>query len=248
MTKAIHKLLTAKIDRAADDADASMTISTPDVDREGDVLVPEGVVLDDYLKNPIVMFVHDHFSIPVGRTTHVNVVPGRGIAVDFVWLKNDAEADRVRNAFEQGVLNAASVGFMPLAYEPIATGYRYTKWALLEWSICPLPANPNATRVLKSLGLDEPHARTFRDDGADDDRIEMDEDELDRTIRDGVGRAIDSAVNAHLGRIDDGDDPTPATLGGLHADDRIEASEDDITRAVADVITEEINKYLGRVD
>jgi hypothetical protein len=78
--------------------------------------------------------------------------------------------------------------------------------------------------------------------------IEMDDEELDRTIRDGVGRAIDSAIAAHLGRIDDGDDPTPATLGGLHADDTIEASEDDITRAVADVITEEINKHLGRVD
>jgi phage head maturation protease len=78
--------------------------------------------------------------------------------------------------------------------------------------------------------------------------IEMDDEELDRTIRDGVGRAIDSAIAAHLGRIDDGDDPTPATLGGLHADDTIEASEDDITRAVADVITDEINKHLGRVD
>lgn len=217
MTK--HQVFKTILSRGSGAADARMTISTPDVDRDGDILVPEGIVLDDYWRNPVVLLTHDHYDIPVGRTVDVDVHRA-GIDVNFNWLKNDAQADRVRNAFEQGVLNAASVGFQPIEWEPLGTGgHRYTKWSLLEWSFVALPSNPHATRVLKSLGLpsdmdddadvtavvitdDEPRHRSaleiimesdamsWLDDIKDDIKVRVDPDELTRAIRAGVRGAF----------------------------------------------------------
>ena len=136
-------------------ADASITITTPAEDRMGDVVVPEGGDFSDYNKNPVMLFAHDHYSIPIGRTVRLRVVPGEGIRADFNWLKDDPFADRVRNAFEQNVLNAASIGFLPTKWEPYGKdGFRFTSWKLLEWSIVPVPANPEAVRTLKAFGLD----------------------------------------------------------------------------------------------
>lgn len=151
-------LCTLSVSRApSGTADASITITTQDEDRMGDVLVPEGVDLRDYRKNPVVLFGHDASALPVGRTTSIDVQPGAGIRAEFKWLEGDVFADRVRNAFEQGVLNAASVGFQPQKWEPHGKdGFKFTSWTLLEWSLCPVPANPNAVRTLKSFGLDGP--------------------------------------------------------------------------------------------
>jgi HK97 family phage prohead protease len=101
-----------------------------------------------------VLFGHDRSGLPVGSTTTLEVVPGRGIRARWRWLEGDPFADRVRNAFEQGALRAASIGFLPKASEPNGNGgRRFTKWELLEWSLVPLPANADAVRTLKALDL-----------------------------------------------------------------------------------------------
>ena len=45
--------------------DPEITISTGAPDREGDVLVPEGAHLENYLRNPVVLFGHRHDALPV---------------------------------------------------------------------------------------------------------------------------------------------------------------------------------------
>jgi hypothetical protein len=64
-------------------------------------------------------------------------------------------ADRVKNAWQQGVLNATSVGFIPKETEPMpgGRGYQFVKSELLEFSIVAVPANAEAVRQLKGLGL-----------------------------------------------------------------------------------------------
>lgn len=190
-------------------ADARLTISTIDEDREGDVLVPEGAVLDAYRRNPVVLFGHSHYSIPIGRTVGIDVVPGRGIVADFVWLKNDEQADRVRNAFAQGVLNAASVGFLPLQSEPNGKrGFRHLRWELLEWSICPVPANPHATRLLKSLGWtlesddDDEEVAVVFDEPADSPGREPEIEISVADVNRAVAEAVTDAFNRALGRVD----------------------------------------------
>lgn len=131
-----------------------ITISTVALDRDRDEVVPEGGDFTAYQRNPVVLFGHDRSGLPVGSTTTLEVVPGRGIRARWRWLEGDAFAARVKNAFEQGVLRAASIGFLPQASEPNGNGgRRFTKWELLEWSLVPLPANADAVRALKALDL-----------------------------------------------------------------------------------------------
>lgn len=134
----------------------SIMISTIAEDRDGDVIIPEGVELANYQKNPAVLYGHDSRDLPVGATTSLDVQPGRGLRARWRWLEGDARAARVRNAFDQGVLRAASVGFRALEAEPRGDGrgFIFRRWELLEWSLVPIPANPQALRQLKCLGLD----------------------------------------------------------------------------------------------
>ena len=155
-TKKYHLCGTSPLTTPQRGADASIVISTAEPDRDGDVLVPEGAELDAYQRNPVVLYGHDHHGLPVGRAMALQVTPGSDIRASFVWLKDDPFADRVRNAFEQGILNAASIGFRPMTGEPNGRGTRYTRWELLEFSLVPVPANSHAVRALKQLGLDDP--------------------------------------------------------------------------------------------
>jgi HK97 family phage prohead protease len=145
---------------SADEPELMVTTSAPD--REGDVVVPEGIELTNYRKNPVVLWAHDYQSLPVATCTAINVVPGRGLRARFRWLDGDPFADRVRRAWDAGVVRAASIGFAPLRVEPNDAGYTYTRSELLEWSLVPVPANPEAVRVMRSLGLSatakDPHS------------------------------------------------------------------------------------------
>lgn len=139
---------------AASGDEPTITITTSTLDRQLDEVVPEGADFTAYLRNPVVLFGHDHTALPVGTTTSLSVVAGQGVQARWSWLQGDAFADRVRNAFEQGALRAASIGFVPRESQNNRRGGRcYTKWELVEWSLCSVPANAEAIRVLRSLDL-----------------------------------------------------------------------------------------------
>lgn len=155
------------IPRAAGD-DESIVITTPAVDLYGDRVMPEGADLSGYLPNPIVLWLHDAYGwtesagVPIGTARSLEIVPGVGIKCTGIdWLVGDAFADRIRNAWDQEKIRAASIGFLPLddGWKPNEYGgYDFTKWRLLEFSLVPIPANPEAIRgglaLAKSLGAD----------------------------------------------------------------------------------------------
>lgn len=130
-----------------------MTVSTVAPDRDGDIVRPEGMRADQFLRNPVLLWAHDYSSLPIGTVTALNVLEGKGVEARFRWLDGDPMAARVRNAWDQGVVRAASIGFKPLTWEPLKAGYDITGWELLELSLVPVPANPEAVRTLKGLGL-----------------------------------------------------------------------------------------------
>jgi hypothetical protein len=101
-----------------------------------------------------------------------------------VWLENDKRADAVRNAFDQGVLNAASIGFRPVDSEPLpGGGQRFTAWEMLEFSLVPVPSNPGATRTLmKRLGL------------FNDEPVEFDAHDLADAMQTGIAEAVRSVA------------------------------------------------------
>lgn len=134
--------------------------STESVDRDGDILIASGAQLENYLKNPVVLYGHNYYGFPVAKTLEAEVVVGKGLRARFQFAPQGthADIDAVRSLWEGGFLNAASVGFRPLKWqerkpaadENFPSWYApriYTEWELLEWSIVPVPANQDALRL-----------------------------------------------------------------------------------------------------
>lgn len=136
-------------------------------DREGDILEPSGVVTDHYQKNPVVLWSHDYFRPPIGKTLGMEVTLDNRLTAD-VEFANTPFAQELKMLVDEGFLRSASVGFDPITWEDRTVqrggyGRRYTKWELLEWSLVSVPSNPLALVVAaKSKGLHVPTlARVF---------------------------------------------------------------------------------------
>jgi phage head maturation protease len=134
-------------------------ISTEAVDRSGDIVRATGAKIDNYLKNPVVLWAHNYDEPPIAKALSIEIIPGVGLKARFQfpeWGMNP-QADVVRRLWAGGFLNATSIGFMPLAAQPVdpkdadETWYwgpwDYVSWELLEFSVVPVPANQEALRL-----------------------------------------------------------------------------------------------------
>ena len=131
----------------------SMTVSTSIPDRDNDRVLPQGGDFQHFLRNPVLCWGHSHSDLPIGTVTQL-ASDATGVRMQWKWLHNDAFADRVRNAYEQGVVRAASIGFIPQrSVRNEYGGEDHREWELIEISLVSVPANPQAVRTLKSLGL-----------------------------------------------------------------------------------------------
>jgi HK97 family phage prohead protease len=132
--------------------------ATPD--RMGDVLVPTGCQLDEFRRNPIMLAQHDSTQA-IGIWPQIEVKNGRLEALGEFAPEGVSElADEYCSLTKSGVIKAVSVGFIPIAREPLREGgWRFMKWELLELSLVSVPANPNALVIERSLGRREPTMR-----------------------------------------------------------------------------------------
>lgn len=123
-------------------------------DRYGDIIEAKGWQLANFKANPIALFGHDN-SFPIGTWEKVRIIGQELRARLIPALKGTSQRiDEIISLVEQRVLKAASVGFKPLALEPMEDGgYRFTKQELLETSIVSVPANPAALAVAKQLHI-----------------------------------------------------------------------------------------------
>ena len=154
--KYVYQTVTASTLQASTET-ATCMISTINPDREGDRVLPEGGDFSNFMKSPVLMWAHGgadgYASVPIGSVTALEVMPGRGVKAEWKWLEGDPFADRIKNAWKQGVIRASSIGFKPITYLKNGTGNDIEKWELLELSLCAIPMNPEAVRSLKALGL-----------------------------------------------------------------------------------------------
>ena len=122
----------------------------------------DGLSTENYARNPVVMWAHDvsgrspSGGLPIGRTLRLHKQHGGKLVVDFEFLSDDPFAGRVRNAWDQGFLRAASISWLSLAGGPTREGHwRDERSELLEWSIVPVPADPDALRQAHRRMLNE---------------------------------------------------------------------------------------------
>lgn len=157
--KTVQKTLTATANATAKGFSAYVTVET--VDRDGDVVVAQGMNSRNYERNPILLVAHDVQDIPVGKCVAIRRREA-GIEMDFTltpkpdgW-SGDWEPERVGAAIAHGALNAVSIRFRGLpggvrrATQGDIAKYGedcvqvYSKWELLEVSVVSIPANQEA--------------------------------------------------------------------------------------------------------
>ena len=148
--------LTIVKDASAPERDHVLTFrgSAGSLDRDGDILVPDGCDTSNYMKNPVFLWAHDwHGRLPVGRALDVRKVSGQGVDFDILFDEGDPFAMDVERKYKGGFLNAVSVGMDPKTWVENrnemgeVTGYTFTEWELLELSGVPIPANADALQL-----------------------------------------------------------------------------------------------------
>lgn len=125
----------------------SFVISTATPDRDKDVVMPGGVKLDNYLKNPVVLWSHDYASPPIGRALSITTDETRLMATaQFADAETYPFADCIYRLITQGFIRATSIGFRPTKYVLDGTrgGFDFQECELLEFSIVAVPANAEA--------------------------------------------------------------------------------------------------------
>jgi HK97 family phage prohead protease len=130
------------------------------VDRDGDVVLADGIDFQTYLTNPTVLFSHAFHSPPIGRAVKVWLSPDKtALFADVVFAETELAEDLLK-LVDLGALNAASIGFrVKQAFPPdwsmrssIADGANkclrvIASSELLEISLVTIPSNPRALHV-----------------------------------------------------------------------------------------------------
>lgn len=144
----------------ADEGDSrkvTFTISTGAVDRDHDTLKVDGWNLDSYLKNPVVLWAHNYYGLPIAQAESVKKTGGALKATAlFATADLNPLAESVYQMLRSGFLRATSVGFRPMkyVYNEDQGGFEFSEQELLEFSVVPVPANPQALMDAKAAGID----------------------------------------------------------------------------------------------
>ena len=151
-----------EIAASSEDRTLSFVFSDDSVDRYGDTIDARGWQLDDFKNNPVALFGHDATKPEsvVGRAKNVRVQGNKLLGdIEFADADVNPTADVVYKMIKAGFLKTVSVGFQPVEWVSCKDksrpgGVDFKKQTLLEISIVPLPANPNALIQAKAAGIE----------------------------------------------------------------------------------------------
>lgn len=171
--------------------------STGDRDRVGDVIVPDAWTkggLDNFKKNPIILFNHN-YDEPIGRATEIEV-DNKGLKLTAVISKSSPQYGLIKD----GTLATFSVGFMvrDADYDKNVDGFIIKDAELLETSVVTVPCNQNACFSV---------AKSF--ENKDDFRKFLSEQEIELTDGQEAEPNANAAVTDNNGKT--GEIETPRT-------------------------------------
>jgi hypothetical protein len=158
----IRKALTIEAkgwEESEDGLKGTFLISTATIDRDGDTINQAGWKLENYRKNPVVLWVHNGAMPPVAKSLAVWVENGLMATAQFTPRELNGFGHMIGQMYKNNFLRAASVGFMGLKWswaenQDRMLGIDFQEQELLEWSCCPVPANPEALADAKAAGID----------------------------------------------------------------------------------------------
>ena len=152
----LRKQYPAQVKAEGGEREVAFTISTGAVDRQNDTISVDGWELDNFRRAGAILWAHRADELPIAKPTFVDAKGGalkaRAVFEPGVY----ALSDLVYTMLMRGWLRATSVGFRPLEYaiNEERGGLDFLKQELLEFSVVPIPANPEALMEAKAAGVD----------------------------------------------------------------------------------------------
>ncbi len=123
--------------------------SDESIDRQGEAIAQDGWDLENYKKNPVVLWGHDYSQPPIGKTLEIGTMNGKLMfRPSFASAEEYSFADTIWKLYRNGFMKAFSVGFIPKEME----GDTFTSQELLEISAVTVPANANALALAYKEG------------------------------------------------------------------------------------------------
>lgn len=92
----------------------SAIASTAAVDRHKEILVPRGIITDAFMKNPVMLDIHNSRTYPVGKVVDIKVSK-ESVEINFEFADTE-EGVKLEKLYTSGFMNAFSVGFIPKNY------------------------------------------------------------------------------------------------------------------------------------
>lgn len=138
-----------------------IVISDESINSRGFWVKTDGIDLSAFLKNPIMLWNHNrdwngtiNAQLPIGYWKDLRIENGV-LTGEPVFDEKDDFAVKIKQKYEDGILNACSIGFTAIEWsdapemlKPGQTVSTVMRCHLKEISICDIPSNANATVVL----------------------------------------------------------------------------------------------------
>lgn len=135
----------------ADSGPIRFVAGTEGLKIDGRSFLMSGADLTRYEANPVVLWAHDGEKPPIGRGVAA-VEEGR-LIIDIEFDQDDDFARTVESKYRRGFMNAVSMLPLPAGHR---SGMRprsgeIAEWELVEVSAVPIPVDPEAVKVSRSL-------------------------------------------------------------------------------------------------
>lgn len=220
---------------------ATFVISTDEIDRMYEI-VEQSWELENYKKNPIVLFGHDQskpgYVVGCATEIHSDKEGDKNITIGTVQFAEEgtsSDADTVWKLVKQGILRTVSVGFIPHTFKALKNedGSETTVLAdneLLEFSIVPIPANPSAVALAMNDGsIEEKDAKFMLK------TYKAEAQYIEKSLCDTIGaKKTDATISKGAKAMSDEDIAKIAEAVGVAVSEAIAPKLDEILEKVSD--------------
>ena len=132
-------------------------VTTTALDRHNESISSAGVNTDSYMANPVVLYGHDYASLPIGKAISLTKTDNSVTARFQLAVNEYPFAKTVYDLIKGGYLNAVSIGGVVREWsEDMRT---ILKMDMVEFSVVPVPANPEA--IITGRSFEEATGKTI---------------------------------------------------------------------------------------
>lgn len=159
------------------EGEVEFVVATDAWDAHGERINVDGIDIKDFKKNPVVLWGHDGFNLPIAKATKI-WKEGNKLMARAMFKLNDDFPRKVYEYILEGYLNAVSIG--GVVEEWGNDGLTIARLKMKEFSVVSVPANQEALVSSKSFdgnqraelnGLARAYARKCLTQGGNDEVV-----------------------------------------------------------------------------